>query len=89
MVVGDVISIREQVMKYMYIPTEIKRELVRFGVETSRLPQCVNRLENKTKTGGFSQHSDFHQQCNRTANEATVVAENYRSAFVFKPIDVP
>jgi hypothetical protein len=33
MAVGDVISIRGQVMEYMYIPTGIKRELVRFGVD--------------------------------------------------------
>ena len=31
--VGDVISIRGQIMKYTYIPTGIKRELVRFGVD--------------------------------------------------------
>ena len=30
---GDVISIRGPVMEYMYIPTEIKRELVRFGMD--------------------------------------------------------
>ena len=28
----DVISIRGQVMEYTYIPTGIKRELVRFGM---------------------------------------------------------
>ena len=28
---GDVISIRGQVMEYTYIPTGIKREVVRFG----------------------------------------------------------
>ena len=33
MVVGDVISIREQVMEYTYIPTGIKREFVRFCVD--------------------------------------------------------
>ena len=33
MVTDDVISIRQQVMKCMYIPTKIKRELVRFGVD--------------------------------------------------------
>ena len=32
MAAGDVISIRGQVMEYPYIPTGIKRELVRFGV---------------------------------------------------------
>ena len=31
--VGDVISIRGQVMEYLYIPTGIKRELVRFGMD--------------------------------------------------------
>ena len=31
--VGDVISIRGQVMEYTYIPTEMKRELVRSGVD--------------------------------------------------------
>ena len=30
---GDVISIRGLVMEYMYIPTGIKRELVRSGVD--------------------------------------------------------
>jgi hypothetical protein len=33
MAAGDVISIRGQVMEYAYIPTGIKRELVRFGVD--------------------------------------------------------
>ena len=33
MTAGDVISIREQVREYMYFPTGIKRELVRFGVD--------------------------------------------------------
>ena len=30
---GDVISIRGQVMEYTYIPTGIKWELVRFGMD--------------------------------------------------------
>ena len=30
---GDVINIRWQVMEFMYIPTRIKRELVRFGMD--------------------------------------------------------
>ena len=30
---GDMVSIREQVMEYTYIPTGIKRELVRSGVD--------------------------------------------------------
>ena len=34
MAVGDKVSIREQVMEYMYIPTGIKRELVRSGVDS-------------------------------------------------------
>ena len=33
MAAGDVISIRGQVMEYTYIPTGIKRELVRSGVD--------------------------------------------------------
>ena len=33
MAAGDVISIRGQVMKYTYIATGIKWELVRFGVD--------------------------------------------------------
>ena len=33
MVAGDMVSIRGQVMEYTYIPTEIKRELVRSGVD--------------------------------------------------------
>ena len=33
MAAGDMVSIREQVMEYTYIPTEIKRELVRSGVD--------------------------------------------------------
>ena len=32
MAAGDMNSIRGQVMEYTYIPTEIKRELVRSGV---------------------------------------------------------
>ena len=31
---GDVISMRGQVMEYTYIPTEIKREVVRSGVDS-------------------------------------------------------
>ena len=33
---GDVISIRGQVMEYTYIPTGIKRELGRFGVDSNQ-----------------------------------------------------
>ena len=33
MAVGDMVSIRGQVLEYMYIPTGIKRELVRSGVD--------------------------------------------------------
>ena len=33
MTAGDVTSIRGQVMEYTYIPTDIKRELVRFCVD--------------------------------------------------------
>ena len=33
MTAGDLISIRWQVMEYTYIPTGIKRELVRTGVD--------------------------------------------------------
>ena len=33
MAAGDKVSIRGQVMEYMYIPTGIKSELVRFGVD--------------------------------------------------------
>ena len=32
MAADDMISIRGQIMEYTYIPTGIKRELVRFGV---------------------------------------------------------
>ena len=32
MATGDMVSIMGQVMEYMYIPTGIKRELVRSGV---------------------------------------------------------
>ena len=31
MAAGDVISIRGQVLEHMYVPTRIKRELLRFG----------------------------------------------------------
>ena len=34
-VAGDMVSIREQVMEYMYIPTGIKKELVRSGVDSN------------------------------------------------------
>ena len=34
MAVGNMVSIRGQVMEYMYIPTGIKRELVRSGVDS-------------------------------------------------------
>ena len=33
MAASDLVSIRGQVMEYMYIPTGIKREFVRFGVD--------------------------------------------------------
>ena len=33
MAAGDLVSIRGQVMEYTYIPTGIKRELVRSGVD--------------------------------------------------------
>ena len=33
MVVGDLVSIMGQVMEYTYIPTGIKREMVRSGVD--------------------------------------------------------
>jgi hypothetical protein len=36
MVAGEVISIRGQVLEYMYIPTGIERELVRFGMDHDR-----------------------------------------------------
>ena len=36
MAAGDVISIKGQVIEYTYIPTGIKRELVRFGVNYDR-----------------------------------------------------
>ena len=34
MAAGDMVSIRRQVMEYMYIPTGIKRELVSSGVDS-------------------------------------------------------
>ena len=37
MVAGDMVRIRGQVLEYTYIPTGIKRELVRFGVDNSLL----------------------------------------------------
>ena len=36
MAVGDVISIRGNVIEYTYIPTEIKSELLRFSVDCDR-----------------------------------------------------
>ena len=33
MAAGDMVSIRGQVKEYMYIPTSIKREMVRSGVD--------------------------------------------------------
>ena len=51
MAVGDVISIREQVMEYMYIPTGIKRELVRFGwiaTRRSKLSDCWKRISGQS-----------------------------------------
>ena len=33
MAAGDVINIKGQIMEYTYIPTGIKRELLRFGVD--------------------------------------------------------
>ena len=36
MVAGDTVSIRGQVMEYTHIPTVIKRELVKFGVDCDR-----------------------------------------------------
>jgi hypothetical protein len=37
MVAGDLINIRGKVMEYTYIPTGIKREFIRFGVDCDRL----------------------------------------------------
>jgi hypothetical protein len=36
MAVGDMVSIRGQVMEYTYISTGIKREMVRSGVDCDR-----------------------------------------------------
>ena len=36
MAAGDMISIREQVVEHIYIPTGIKREIVRFGMDCDR-----------------------------------------------------
>ena len=36
MAAGDLISIRVQVMEYTHIPTGIKRESVRFGIDCDR-----------------------------------------------------
>ena len=36
MVAGDVISIGGLVMRYVYIPIGIKRELLRFGMDCDR-----------------------------------------------------
>ena len=35
MTAGDMVSIRGQVMEYTYIPTGIKRELFKFGVNNN------------------------------------------------------
>ena len=40
---GDVISIRGQVMEYLYIPTGIKRELVRLRLEAVSYRNCWKR----------------------------------------------
>ena len=36
MAASDLVSVRRQVMEYMYIPTGIKRKLVRFGMDCNR-----------------------------------------------------
>ena len=52
MVAGNEISIMEQVMEYMYIPTGIKRELVRFGVDSTGRGK-LSRLMEKTVGHSF------------------------------------
>ena len=49
MAAGDKVSIRRHVMEYMYIPTEIKRELVRFDIDCDQKGLVVGRW-----TGGHS-----------------------------------
>ena len=45
MVVGDMVSIRGQVMEYMYIQTGVKRELVRSGVDCDWKSKLSRLLE--------------------------------------------
>ena len=44
MVAGDMVSIRGQVMEYTYIPTGIKREMVRSGVDWHWKGQVVGTV---------------------------------------------
>ena len=44
MVSGDVISILEQVIEYSYIPTGVKREFVRFGMDCNRKGYIVGTV---------------------------------------------
>ena len=51
MAVSDLVSVRGQVMEYTYIPTGIKREMVRAGVDWHWKGKSSGLLE---KTGGHS-----------------------------------
>ena len=45
MVAGDMVSIRGQVMEYTYIPTGIKRKMVRSGVDCDWKGQVVGTVD--------------------------------------------
>ena len=49
---SDLVSVRGQVMEYTFIPTGIKREMVRFGVDCHWKGQVIGTV--RKKTGGHS-----------------------------------
>ena len=44
MAASDLVSVRGQVMEYPYIPTGIKGEMVRYGMDCHRKGQVKDRL---------------------------------------------
>ena len=55
--ISDLVSVRGQVMEYMYIPTGIERELVRFGMDCDHKRCCRDCW---MRTGG---HSFYRTDC--------------------------
>ena len=66
MAAGDVISIRGQVMEYTYIPTGIRRELVRFSVDCNQKGYVVRTVRG----GPVAIHSNGQFSFSPTSRES-------------------